>query len=123
MSNIKLIIWIPGRTNVYGFVRREFKWSAKHKCFIHAGKEYTPEEFNKLGEQVFYRAEDMHPAVKVLIEPEAAPATAPTPEPAPVSTITTAREITEDEAVSVLMRVAPHRLKRAAGRPPALKSA
>lgn len=117
MSKIKLIIWIPGRTNIHGFVRREFKWSEKHKCFIHAGKEYTPEEFSKLTEQVFYRAEDMHPAVKVLIEPE------PVAPPAPISTITTAREITEDEAVSVLMRVAPHRLRRAPGRPPALKSA
>lgn len=126
MANIKLIIWIPGRPNVYGFVRREFKWSEKHKCFIHGGKEYTPEEFNALGEQTFYRAEDMHPAVKAIIEPVAAtPAPAPVviPPPPAVATISAAREITEDEAAAVLMRLAPHRLRKAVGRPPAVKSA
>jgi len=113
---MKLIIWVPGKPLIHGFVRREFKWSEKHKCYIHGGKEYTPEEFNAVAPQAFSRGEDMHPCAKAIVEAEAAPKAAPPP--APVTTIS-AKEITEDDAVAVLMRIAPHRLRRGPGRPPA----
>lgn len=105
----KLIIWVPGKTNLHGFRRRDFHWNEKHKCFIHDGKEYTPAEFNAVAEKVMRRSEDMHPCVKVL--DDAVEAKAPAPAPAPIATIT-AREITEDDAVATLMRLAPHRLKK-----------
>lgn len=103
----KLIIWVPGKPNLHGYRRRDFAWSEQHKCFVHDGKEYTPEEFNAVAEKVFRRSEDMHPCVRVI---EDGQKTAPV-KPAPVSTIT-AREITEEDAVATLMRLAPHRLKK-----------
>lgn len=109
----KLIIWVPGKPNLHGYRRRDFAWSEKHNCFIHDGKEYAPDEFNAVAEKVFRRSEDMHPCVRAFDDGQkAAPVRpAPVPAPLPVATIT-AREITEDDAVATLMRLAPHRLKK-----------
>lgn len=109
----KLIIWVPGKPNLHGYRRRDFAWSEKHKCFVHDGKEYTPDEFNAVAEKVFRRSEDMHPCVRAFDDGQkAAPVRpAPAPAPLPVATIT-AREITEEDAVATLMRLAPHRLKK-----------
>ena len=109
----KLIIWVPGKPNLHGYRRRDFAWSEQHKCFVHEGKEYTPEEFNAVAEKVFRRSEDMHPCVRALDDGQKAAPVRPASvtAPAPVATIT-AREITEEDAVATLMRLAPHRLKK-----------
>lgn len=110
MSN--LIIYVSGRLNLNGHRIREFKWSEVHKKHIYLGRELTPEEFNPLFEKAWKNNADLMPRVMVIGAAPALPVTAP----APVATITAAREITADEAEAVLARLRPERLKQKPGR-------
>src|SRR6478736_9646056 len=100
----KFIICCPGRINVNGHKRREFLWSPEHNAYVYQNRVMTLEEYNKVVDRVFDKNSDLRPRVK-MIEDGAAPAGAP------ISTLSAAREITLEEAIEVVRRIAPERLK------------
>ncbi len=116
----KFICFIEGRPIVQGFKRYEFIWDEALYCYVFRGKSFTEAEFNKITSAVFtnitYRP--LFPQVKCIEESPAAES-APVA-PAPVETIDEP-EITLDQAVEVMQRLAPERLKKKPGpRQPAL---
>ena len=84
----KLIIWCPGRTIVYGFKRREFLWNEEYKCYVFRGRQFDELEFNSVVDKALLDNQDMNPRVKVV-----STATKAAKPLAPISTITSAREI------------------------------
>lgn len=108
----KLIIWIPGTPNIHGYIRRDFKWSPPHKCYLYLGRELEIEEFNRVVDKAIRENERWHPSVKAI-------AAVPQEAPASISTLSVAREITVEEAEEVMLRLAPGRLKKMPGRKPA----
>lgn len=111
---MKLIIYINvGPPNIAGHHKLEFKWSQAHGCHIYLGRELTPEEFNKHAAdafgpryQDFYR-DSFYPGVRIVgMEVPSAPLGL---EP---------DEVTLDEALEVVERMAPHRLRAKTGPKP-----
>lgn len=104
------ICYIDGRPIVQGFKRYEFLWDEALQCYVFEGKTFTEQEFNDKTRKVFsnltYRA--LFPMVKCL-DAAAAPVAIP-----PISTIT-AGEVTLEQALEVVDRLAPDRLKRKPG--------
>lgn len=94
----KLIIWVSGRPQIDGHVKREFRWSETHRLFIYEGREFTDAEFNAKFERAWATNDDLRPRAKV------------------VSTSTSsAAEPTVDEAVATLQKLAPELLKKKPG--------
>lgn len=119
---VKLIICAGGTPSAHGYKRREFLWSEPHKLFIHAGKEYTPAEFNAVIEKSLKDRYDLRPFVKTIetadpSDPRLAAAndriraleaqldTPPQDQ----------REYTLAEAEDLMQKLAPHRLKGKTG--------
>jgi hypothetical protein len=120
----KLIIWVEGRPNMNGPKRGSFHWSPVHGCYIYGGKEIDAEDFNAIYTKVVVGNPALRAKVRVVYTGEIAPAAAQTVTAvANVSTITTAREITVEEAEAVMVRLAPDRLKKKVGKPPQLMEA
>jgi hypothetical protein len=111
---MKLIIFVGGRPTTSGHKIREFVWSPTHGCYLFGGKEWAASEFNAAYERAVNQNEDMRPRVKVVgIGAES---------PAPVTPVLIAtRPPTVDEAVAVLQRLAPERLKAKTGPKPRLQ--
>ncbi len=107
----RLIIYVTGKPNLHGHKRREFLWSPAHKLYLYGGSEISAEAFNEIYEKAMKTNADMNPRVKV-VDAGATVAiqhvTFTTP-PAP-------QEITEEQAVAVLQRLAPELLKKKPGR-------
>jgi len=106
----KFIIAVGGKPLIYGYHRKEFKWSEDHKKFIYLGRLIQEAEFNEHVEKALDRYRDMNPKV-ILVESTPAAEVKP---PAPIATIS-AGEITLDMAEEVIMRLAPERLKKKPG--------
>ena len=113
----KLIIWISGRPITHGYVQREFKWSEPHKRFIYLGRELTDTEFNAVWEKAYRNNSDLNPQPIVVSAAESGPASPAAPQkPAP------SRELTLDEALETVKRLAPNLLKAKPGpRPPTVE--
>lgn len=133
--SVKLLICAPGRPALNGHKRRSFLWTPEFNCFVYEGRQLTEQEFNTISEPVFKKNGDLRPFVKIaqFSDGKAAvdtqfmvPATehealktrykalqARIGEPvAPVATITAGREITLDEALAVVLRLAPEKLRK-----------
>lgn len=110
-----LAIYINGRPAMHGHKRREFQWSAEHGIYLYEGRLFEPQEFNEAFERCEKRNADLSPLVKVVDGHVEAPVAPP---PAPVTTISAAREITLEEAEAVMWRMAPERMKKKTGKPP-----
>lgn len=110
----KLIIYVSGKPNIYGFKRAEFKWSQEHKKFLFLGREIEESEFNALAERALNNYHDMNPRVMFVGAPAASEESL---QPAPVATIGTG-EITLEMAEEVIQRLAPQRLKKKSGPKP-----
>jgi hypothetical protein len=111
----KLIIYITGKPLLNGYRRREFVWSEPHACYLYENTEFLPAEFNAKYEKAVRNNADLNPRVRVI---EGDEVKAPVIPMAPVSTLSTAREISADEAEEVLMRLRPDRLKKKTGPKP-----
>jgi len=110
----KLIIWCSGRPALNGHKRRSFLWNTEFNCYVHENKVLDEREFNAVVEAVFKKNSDLRPCVRVVGFSDGTAA------PAPVTTITAAREVTLDEALAVVQRMAPEKLRKTSqGRPPA----
>lgn len=106
MSATKLIIACLGRPATNGHKRRMFQWNPTFNCYVFENREMEPEELNRIIEGVCKKHSDLRPFVKVTQISEAAAHE-------PVVTLTTAREVGLDEAIAVVARLAPERLKKA----------
>lgn len=111
---VSLLIYITGKPLIHGYKRREFLWSQAHNLYLFQGKEWSPKEFNDAWAAAMRRNEDLRPMVKVLTSD-----TANTSPPADASGLLLGRRPpTLDEALEVVKREAPEKLKKPAGRPP-----
>lgn len=106
----RLIIYVTGKPNLHGHKRREFLWSPAHGLYLYGGKEIEAAEFNATYEKAMKTNTDMNPRVKVVATSAIQQVTVTTP-PAP-------QDITIDDAVAVLERLAPERLKKKTGPKP-----
>ena len=109
----KLIIWVPGYPTVNGHARGEYQWSEKHQCYIYHGQELDPETFNEVVERAIRDYPTLYALVKAV--PSA-------PDPAPVHLTVEALDIEETkqeftlaDALDLVERLAPHRLKKQPG--------
>lgn len=109
---MKLIIYITGKPIIHGYKRRDFRWVPKHNCYLYQEKEFLPSEFNAACEKIMRDNQDMYPLVRVIEVSDSSENWEAAP---PVTTITTAREITVAEAEAVMEHLAPHRLKKKPG--------
>lgn len=103
----KIIITCPGRPAVNGHKRHSFLWNPAYACYVFENRVLTTEEYNKIADKVFDKNSHLRPRVKFLPED--------TETLAPITTLTAAREITLDEALEVVGRLAPGRLKTKPG--------
>ena len=112
----KLIIYVTGKPLMNGYKVREFQWSEVHRCYLYEGRELDAAEFNEKWEKAYRNNGDLSPKVRVTDAgnpPTPAPANpAPLPEPTPPA------EPTLDEALAIVQRLAPDRLKAKPGRKP-----
>ncbi len=111
----KLIIFVNGRLSINGHKMREFKWNDAHGSYIYEGAEISAEDFNAKYEKAMRNNADLRPRVKVVSFAGMAVA----PVAAPITTIS-AREVTVEDAVAVLARLAPDKLKKRTGPKPRL---
>lgn len=114
----KLIIYIAARPRTQGYKIREFQWSPEHGVHIYMGRSYDAAEFNAAMDTAMKHNRDLNPAAKVVDvladeTPVRVPVMAPPPIVNPVATIS-AQEITVDDAVEVLLRLAPEMLRKKA---------
>jgi hypothetical protein len=107
----KLIIYVTGRPLYYGFRRQEFAWDQTLGCYVWKAKQLSEKEFNEVAPKVLKNFADLHPMVRVTEFSEGIEL------PEPVATIA-AHEITAEEAIEVLQRLAPEVLKKKVGRKP-----
>lgn len=118
----KLIIYVSGKPLMNGYKVREFQWSEVHRCYLYEGRELDAAEFNEKWEKAYRNNGDLLPRVRVTdagnpptpapANPAPEPVAAPPPEPVPVP------EPTLDEAIAIVQRLAPDRLKSKPGRKP-----
>jgi len=120
----KLIIYINARPRTQGLKIREFQWSPEHSLHIYMGRVYDASEFNAAMDKALKNNRDLNPIVKVVdagasapVAPEA-PVLQPPPIVSPVATIS-AKEVTVEAAVEVLLRLAPEMLRKKATKPAA----
>lgn len=116
----RLIIYVTGKPNLHGHKRREFLWSPAHSLYLYGGKEIEADQFNAAYEKAMKNNADMNPRAKVVasIGVQAESPTSNSGGPAAVTNVTVAHETTVDEALAVLERLAPERLKKKPGRKP-----
>lgn len=141
----KLLIVCPGRPNVNGAKRRTFHWNPAYECYVHENRMFDETELNGVIEAVFKKNADLRPFVKVVEFSDGKTADSVAPAVSieeheslklrykklqeriggpPVSTITGGAEITLEEAIDVVRRLAPERLrKQSIGRVAARKPA
>jgi hypothetical protein len=112
---MKFIIYLDGNPFVQGYTRFEFKWSQSHGAYLWEGREIDEKEFNSVAKVALTRYASMkwHPMVKIVSGIDEPAATAVLPP-------SVGREITVDEALDVMERLAPHRLKKKTGPKPEL---
>ncbi len=111
----KLIIYVGGKPLINGYSRRDFHWSEAHRCYIWGGKELNDSEFNVAYEQAIKNHADLVPRVRVIsltVEPAVVVKLETVTAVEPVATISVAREISLDDAIAVVARLAPERLKK-----------
>jgi hypothetical protein len=112
-----LIICAPGSPAANGHKRHCFLWNSDLKVFVYQNKEFTEQEFNAIATEVFKKYSHIRPFARIVKFSEGG---AITPV-APVTTITAAHEITLEEALAVVQRLAPEKLRKTnIGRKPAL---
>lgn len=104
----QFIIWVTGKPNLYGYRRRDFKWDANLNLFIFQGKIFDESTFNETVREAFEHHADFHPMVKLISTPAVEDLDSV---PAP---------ITVEQAIEVLLREAPDRLKKKPGPKPEL---
>ena len=108
----KFIICLTGKIPLtHGFKIHEFIWDEALQTYVFEGKSFTEHELNAKVDVAYKRYPTLvpHPRVRCIDATSAAIAETP------IATITTAREITLDEAEAVMQREAPHRLKKKPG--------
>jgi hypothetical protein len=134
----KLIITVSGRLNVNGPKIREFRWCTTRNTYLYLGREFTAAEFNSAYEKAWRNNSDLMPKALVVDASPDAPVdtaqltelqTAIGKERALVESLTAERdalaakmseprELTLEEAEAFMVKHAPDRLKKKAGRPP-----
>ena len=115
---LQFILYVTGKPRLHGVRKREFMWSNEHGCYVFESRTIDEKEFNLIVPQVLRKYEDMRPAVKI-VTPESELQTAPLISDIPDIPPTAPREITLDEAVAVIQKLAPDRLRNRPGRPKA----
>jgi hypothetical protein len=106
----KLIIYVTGRTLFHGFARGPFKWHKPTGLYRYEGREFSEAEFNKIVDKVLHDYSDMNPSVRITEFSSTAPAI-----PEPVAQIHNGHEVSLYDALSVVERLAPEKLKRKTG--------
>jgi hypothetical protein len=112
----KLIIYAKGHPLVNGLKRMEFLWVEKYGSYLYLGRELDEHEFNIVVEKAMNLYRAFYPLVKVVDISEPAPAPAKSAPSAELDIDESGpREITVAEALEVMERLAPHRLKKQPG--------
>lgn len=135
----KIIIAAPGRPATNGHKRRMFLWNPTFNCYVYENRVLDEAEFNSITQAVFKKHSDIRPYALIVadngaVESKSMVATAEHEallarykalqarigEPAPVATIS-AREVGLDEAVAIVQRLAPEKLRKTSqGRKPSV---
>ena len=110
----KLIIYSKGNVLVNGLVRGEFTWMPEYGTHVFKNKVLDEVEFNEVIERVLRTYTKFFPLVKVV---EFSKPAAAAPEPIAE---TIPEEMSLSDALDVVGRLAPHRLKKQPGPQPAL---
>lgn len=105
----RFIVTIPGKPLTHGYKQREFKWNEELNCFVYEGRTFGEAEFNSTIDRVIKTNSDFHLKVKLVSMSEELDVAIPAPPPPPP------REITLEEALETVRRLAPHRLRAKTG--------
>ncbi len=122
----KLVIACPGRPAINGHHRRKFTWMPEYNAYVYEGRVLDEREVNAIAEVVVKKNTDLHPYMKVVqFSEEKTETSAPivqqtvhTTDPTPPA----ARPITLDQALDVVQKLAPEKLKKAPGKKPVLEA-
>ena len=76
----KLIIFLTGRPQIYGYKRGDFTWSVDHKCYLWKNRILDEREFNEVADKAIHEHEIDHPSVRIV---EFSKVAEPPPPPAP----------------------------------------
>lgn len=63
---MRLIIAIQKKVGLHGLVVRGFRYDSRHSLHIWEGKEFEPEDFNKIAKEVFHRNDGLAPFALVV---------------------------------------------------------
>jgi hypothetical protein len=99
------LVYLKGSPLVQGHVRMRFRWVPKYALYLWDGKETEAKDLDEVCDTVFVKQpiyRQMFPSVKI---------TPGTNAPQPPQE----KEITLDQALEVVERYAPHRLKQKTG--------
>jgi len=131
----KIIICAPGRPVCNGHKRRMFIWNPTFNAYVFEDRVLDEAEFNRISESVFKKHSDIRPYAKIVQESVSVVPEPMVPEPMvpekdyaalkekyralqarigeipPVATIA-AREVGLDEAVAIVQRLAPEKLRK-----------
>lgn len=120
----KLIIACTGRPAVNGQRRRKFVWNPKYNAYVYEGREFGEREINDVIDVVIRKNSDLRPYMKVVQFSDEATATfqqtVHTTDPTPPAGADGSRIITLQEALAVVEKIAPERLKKTPGKKPAM---
>ena len=106
----KFIVFVRGYPLVNGYKQWHFFWDQELAVYVYKSKRFGPEEFNDVYAEAMapYQRLGLKPEVKCIDSDGVAA-------PAPITTISVAKEVTLEEAEAVVQRLAPHRLKKKPG--------
>jgi hypothetical protein len=111
---MQIIIYVRGKPNFNGHRRREFIWDASRSVYVYQSKILDEIQFAQICEPVLKKYNDMCPFVKILdSEPKVIKVEA---EPPPVFTALPVQEPTLEEALEIVKKLAPDKLKPRPGR-------
>jgi hypothetical protein len=129
----KLLICCAGRPALNGSKRRSFLWSEPNQCYVYEGRELGETEFNAKSKEVMSKNQDLRCFVKIVSEgggasedPRIAQLEAKLAEKqARLETVQasliearTKAEPSLEDAIAIVERLAPDRLKKKPGRKP-----
>ena len=129
----KLIIAAPGRPATNGHKRRMFMWNPTFNCYVYENRVMDEKEFNAVAQAVFKKHSDIRPYASIVEFSDGSAITESTStvlatehtellarykalqarigDVPPVSTIS-AREVGLDDAVAIIQRLAPEKLRK-----------
>jgi hypothetical protein len=115
---MQFIAYLIGNPHVQGWHRRDFKWNDAYKCYVYQDRTFDEKEFNTVMPVIWKKYREVFPQFKIVSDPEPAPAPAAVVAVPAIEVPSLPAEITVDQAVDTLIRLAPEKLRLPKVRPP-----